>query len=239
MIFLPLKIKNIQVNQSIMRFRFLKGLLTGIILLLFINSGQTQTMEIGLFGGGSYYLGEMNPAFHFKKTQPAYGALVRFNINPRWAVKLSYYRGGFEGIDTVTGRLVPQNYSYSATMNDISVVAEFNFWEYFTGSKKSFFSPYVFGGGAFYFSDNSTGFAIPFGVGAKFSLSSRFALGAEWGMRKTFTDVLDGVNATEYQSGIDLGSDKTSTWDWYNFFGISVTYKINLRSKLKCNLEGW
>lgn len=239
MIFLPLKIENIQVNQNIMRFRYLKGFLAGMVMFLFMNSGQTQTMEIGLFGGGSYYLGEMNPAFHFKKTQPAYGALVRLNINPRWAVKLSYYRGGIKGVDSLTGRLVPNNYSFDATVNDISAIAEFNFWEYFTGSKKSFFSPYIFGGVTYFFSDNANGVAIPFGAGAKFSLSDRFALGAEWGMRKTFTDNLDGVNASEYQSGIDLGSDKTSTWDWYNFFGLSVTYKINLRSKLKCNLDGW
>lgn len=222
-----------------MRLRYLKGLFVGAFLLLFINSGQTQTMEIGLFGGGSYYLGEMNPSIHFNKTQPAYGALVRFNLNPRWAVKLSYYRGGAEGIDTLSTRAVPNDYSFSSTINDISVVAEFNFWEYFTGSKKSFVSPFIFAGVSYFFSDNASGLAFPFGAGCKFSLSDRFSLGAEWGMRKTFTDNFDGVNTTEYQSGIDLGADETSTWDWYNFFGLTATYKINLRSKTKCNQEGW
>lgn len=208
-------------------------------MLLFINSGQTQTMELGLFGGGSYYLGEMNPSIHFKKTQPAYGALIRLNLNPRWAVKLSYNSGGAEGIDTLSTRAVPNDYSFSSTINDISVVAEFNFWEYFTGSKKSFVSPFIFVGVSYFFSDRASGLSFPFGAGCKFSLSDRFALGAEWGMRKTFTDYFDGVNTTEYQSGIDLGADETSTWDWYNFFGLTATYKINLRSKTKCNSEGW
>lgn len=211
-----------------------------VLIFLFITiSAQGQTLELGLFGGGTYYLGEMNPAFHFKNTKPSYGAIARFNIHPRWAVRLSYFRGNIEGIDTYTGRLVPQNYSFTSTVNDISVIAEFNFWEYFTGSKKSFFSPYIFGGAGYFFSTLSNGFAIPFGVGAKYSINKRLALSAEWGLRKTFSDVLDGVNATQYQSGMDLGNDQTSTWDWYNFYGISITYKINLRSRLKCNQDGW
>ena len=222
-----------------MGFRYLKGLFAGVLLFLFINPAQTQTMEIGLFGGGSYYLGEMNPWFHFNNTKLAYGALVRFNFNPRWAAKLSYFRGGITGEDTYTGRPVPNDYSFTATVNDISLVAEFNFWEYFTGSKKNSMSPYIFAGATYFFSDDASGFAVPFGAGFKISLSERLALGVEWGMRKTFTDQLDGVNATEYQSGIDLGEDKTSTWDWYNFFGLTFTYKINLRSKTKCNMEGW
>ena len=221
------------------RLRYLKGLLAGLIMILLIVPSRSQTMEIGLFGGGSYYLGEMNTWFHFNKTKPGYGALVRFNLNPRWAVRISYFRGGIAGEDTLMSRPVQNDFSFDAVVNDISAIAEFNFWEYFTGSKKSFVSPYLFIGLSYFLSDNANGIALPFGAGCKFSLSDRFAMGVEWGMRKTFTDELDGVNTSRYQSGIDLGTDKTSTWDWYNFFGLSATYKINLRSKTKCNLEGW
>jgi len=214
-------------------------LLAVFVLFFSINFAKAQTLELGLFGGGSYYLGEMNTWFHFNKTQPAYGVMARLNINPRWAVRLSYYRGGIQGVDTVSTRPVPNDFSFTSTVNDISAVAEFNFWDYFTGSKKNFFTPYLFAGATYYFSDYASGIAFPFGAGCKLSLSERLALGAEWGMRKTFSDELDGVNATRYQSGIDLGADKTVTWDWYNFFGLSVVYKINLRSKTKCNMEGW
>lgn len=224
-----------------MKLRYYKGLLVGFVLLFSVglSNAQTRSLELGLFGGGSYYIGEMNTWFHFNKTKLALGAMARLNINPRWAVRLSYYRGGIQGEDTVTTRAFPNNYSFTSTVNDISAVAEFNFWEYYIGSKKNFFTPYIFAGFTYYFSDYSSGLAFPFGAGCKISLSERLALGAEWGLRKTFSDVLDGVNATEYQSGIDLGADKTSTWDWYGFAGITITYKINLRSKTKCNSEGW
>jgi hypothetical protein len=222
-----------------MKLRYYKGLLAGFVLLLLVSFSNAQNLELGLFGGGSYYVGEMNSWFHFNKTQLAYGAIARLNINPRWAVRLSYYRGGIKGTDTLVTRAVPNNYSFNSTVNDITAIAEFNFWEYFTGSKKNYFTPYVFAGLTYYLSDYSSGIAIPFGAGCKVSLSKRFSLGAEWGLRKTFSDEIDGVNATEYQSGIDLGVDKTSTWDWYGFAGVTVTYKINLRSKTKCNMEGW
>ncbi|NOX86688.1 MAG: hypothetical protein GXO86_12120 [Chlorobi bacterium] len=222
-----------------MRAKKLAGLAIMIITVFSGLPSSAQTLEVGLFGGGSYYLGEMNTGTHFKNTNLAYGILGRLNTNRRLAYTLSYYRGTIEGTDNVTGRVVEQDYSFKTHINDISATVSFNFLEYFTGSKRHFWTPYVFGGIGFSFSRLSTALTVPFGLGFKFGISEHLGLGVEWGMRKTFTDYLDGVNFTEYQNGLDTGSDKTSTWDWYNFFGINITYKINLRSKLKCNLEGW
>ena len=211
-----------------------------IVVLAFAGMPSTaQTLEVGLFGGGSYYLGEMNPGTHFKNTHLAYGVLARLNTNRRLAFTFSVYRGTIEGTDNVTGRVVEQDYSFKTSLYDISATASFNFLEYFTGSKRHFWTPYVFAGLGASFSKLTTAMNVPFGLGFKFGFSERLGAGIEWGMRKTFTDYLDGVNFTEYQNGLDNGKDKTGTWDWYNFFGINLTYKINLRSKLKCNLDGW
>jgi len=223
-----------------MKLKPVKVLFSGFVLMLFsLTLSAQKTIELGLFGGGSYYLGEMNPAIPFVNTQLAFGALARFNINDRTSLKLSYSRGSIKGNDTQPARIIPQDYSYSSVINDISFVGEFNWWDYFTGSKKSYFTPYLFAGLAYYFSDLESGIAIPFGFGFKYSISERFGLGFEWGMRKTFSDYLDGVNAMEYQNGLDSGDDKTSTWDWYNFTGITLTYKFNLMNKTKCNNLGF
>lgn len=224
-----------------MKVKHIKVLFAGLILMVFSVSLHAQkTLEIGLFGGGSYYLGEMNPGIPFVNTQLAFGALARFNINDRTALKLSYSRGGIKGVDSQPLRVVPQDYSFSSVVNDISFVGEFNWWDYFTGSKRTYFTPYIFAGLAYYFSDLESGISIPFGFGFKYSISDRIGLGFEWGMRKTFSDYLDGVNATDYQTGLDTGgSDNTSTWDWYNFTGVTLTYKINLINKTKCNNKGF
>lgn len=226
-------------NRHRMGTKKLIGLIMIVVSAFALKPATAQTLEVGLLGGGTYYLGEMNPAFHFKNTKLAYGVLARLNTNRRMAYTFSFIRGGIEGIDNVTGRVVEQDYSFNIHVNEISATASFNFLEYFTGSKRHFWTPYVFGGLGVSFSKISTAFNVPFGLGFKFGFSEHLGAGIEWGMRKTFTDYLDGVNFTEYESGIDSGKDKTGNWDWYNFFGINITYKINLRSRLKCNLEGW
>jgi len=224
-----------------MEIKYIKiGIASFVLMVFSLNLNAQKTLELGLFGGASYYVGEMNPAIPFVNSQLAFGALARYNINDRTAIKLSYSRGTIKGVDSQPGRIVPQDYSFSLAVNDISLVGEFNWWEYFTGSKRSYFTPYLFAGIAYYISDLESGIAIPFGFGFKYSISERFGLGFEWGMRKTFSDYLDGVNASDYQNGLNTQSnDKNSTWDWYNFTGITLTYKFNLLNKTKCNNEGF
>ena len=286
MIFLPLKIimKNI-ILKYLLNIRILK-----VVLLAFIaayaNNAFSQTIEVGGFAGTSYYNGELNPAIPYNQTQFAYGAVARYNINPRWAVKFSYYRGKVKGSDATGGSVVNRDLSFKSKINDFSLVAEFNFWEYFTGSNKNFVTPYLFGGISYFtFKPTSLGgnelqpigtegqnvgfdnrspynqysFAIPFGFGFKYSISSRLALAFEWGMRKTFTDYIDDISTTYYLVGANINPDNTSevlsdptmshdpnmqrgddkTKDWYNFTGITLTYKFDLRSHKGCSNIRW
>ena len=50
-------------------------------------------------------------------------------------------------------------------------------------------------------------FAIPFGIGIKWSVSEKVSLGLEWGLRKTFTDYLDDVS-TRYPDPALLRAEK-------------------------------
>jgi len=205
-----------------------------VIFLLFLFSlsftGMTvhaQDIEVGLFGGGSYYLGDMNPGKHFAKTQVAYGLLARYNIDTRWSVKLGLTRGTVKG-DAASGSYLPERQlTFSSTVTDISAVTEFNFLPYFTGSRKNSISPYIFAGFSVFFFDpkangvslrslgtegqnegyqdrrpySSVSFSIPFGLGVKVSLAKRFGLQAFWEMHKTFTDYLDDASTTYYLDG--------------------------------------
>ena len=58
------------------------GLLAGFVFIVPVTS-NAQTLEIGISGGVSYYLGDINPALPYVYSQPAYGAMVRYNINNR------------------------------------------------------------------------------------------------------------------------------------------------------------
>lgn len=104
-----------------------------------------------------------------------------------------------------------------------------------------------------------TQFSIPFGIGAKISLSKYIGIALEWGMRKTFTDYLDDVstryydpaaiaakrgNNAAYLSDRSIGTDPNynnigrqrgdpTTKDWYCFSGIALTFKFKEGQK-KC-----
>jgi hypothetical protein len=208
----------------------LKTYLFPVIFLLTLNfpTGlHAQEMEIGGMAGGTYYLGELNPGSQFLMTRPAFGGLIRLNLDNRWSARFNFLTGRLAADDAVSKANETRNLRFRSSITEISIIAEFNFLEYFTGSKKNFFSPYLFlGPGYFTFNPKAPydgsyvelsglgtegtvdnyklyGIAAVFGFGFKYSLTSRLGVGLEWGMRKTFTDYLDDVSENYY---IDFSS---------------------------------
>jgi hypothetical protein len=198
-----------------------------IFFLLVGHAGKSQDLEVGLAGGGGYYLGDLNPAKHFLNTQVAYGVMARYCLDTRWAVKLSATMGSVKG-DAAASKFLPdRGLNFSSKLTDISGVVEFNFLPYFTGSRLNAISPYIYTGiSVFFFDPVSNGVSlqslgtegqnvgylgrkpygtvavsIPFGLGAKFSLAKRLSLQVYWEMHKTFTDYLDDVSTTYYLDG--------------------------------------
>ncbi len=198
-----------------------------LFTIVFLFFGNAQDLEVGLFGGGSYYLGDLNPSIHFQGTRIAYGVLARYNFDDRWAVKLSGYRGKVVGNSADSWFLPDRNIQFSSPVTDISAVAEFNFMPYFTGSKRNFITPYVYVGiGMFFFKPSSEGtelqplgtegqqagyegrkpyslisLNIPFGLGVKYGVSRKIGITAFWELHKTFSDYLDDASKTYYLDG--------------------------------------
>ncbi|MFA8450866.1 MAG: DUF6089 family protein [Bacteroidales bacterium] len=203
------------------------GLFFSILLAL---GAKAQNLEVGLFAGGSYYLGDINPDIHFAQMHPGVGALARLNLNNRWAVRLNGYYGEVSGDDTKRKYVEGRNLKFNSAILDISATAEFNFLEYFTGAYMDYFTPYIFGGiGIITYNPKANGenlrdlgtegqlvgfngrskygnlsMTIPFGFGFKYSISKKLCLGFEWGMRKTFTDYIDDVSKTYYLDGTKI-----------------------------------
>ena len=210
--------KTATVKHFIFRFFHL------FIFVVLASSVFSQTMEIGLYGGGCYYLGDLNPGKHFMNTQISYGILARYNIDTRWTVKISAYRGNMKGSSKSSSLLPVRNLSFESPVTDFSAVAEFNFLNYFTGSRRDFFSPYIYAGiSAFLYDPVALGYSlrslgtegqnigyegrkpygtisvsIPFGLGVKFSIARNLCMTIFWEMHKTFTDYLDDVSQTYY-----------------------------------------
>lgn len=212
----------------------MKALLVGTLLLIgfCMNPLQAQRSEIGLFGGGGFYLGELNPTHLFAGTQPAGGLVYRYNLSPRWALKANFIFGKVTGSDEKTNKGYERNLSFFTPITEFSAEAELNFFNLYSSTGKNRFTPYIFAGVTlFSFNPKTeyngtvyelqsfgtegqgleggpeksyalTSFAIPFGIGIRATIGRYFSIGAEWGIRYTFTDYLDDVRGVYYDNEI-------------------------------------
>ena len=196
-------------------------LLIGVFLPSKMVCGQV--IEVGPSVGLSYYMGDINPKMPLRQSSLGLGAVVRYYGGTRWAFRLSYSYLNLRGDDAVSNYMPERGLAFKTTAHDVSIVAEFNFFDYFTGSKRSYISPYIFGGiSGFYFNPKAldgrqlSGFntdvedygsvsngpkysnwsaSVPFGVGVKYSAGKKVGLALEWRMHLTFTDWIDDCHA--------------------------------------------
>lgn len=200
---------------------------TLLVFFGFLGFAGMAQLEIGLFAGGSYYMGDINPNTPFLETNLAYGLSGRYNLTNRWAFKLTGYQGVITGDDNNSNFLPERSLSFKSGIKELAGVMEFHFLPYYNGSLKNYWTPYIFGGAAIlyhrpqrnerdlrdfgtegqyqsaYIGENRDdysyyAFSIPFGIGVKYSFSQRIAMAIDWGMRKAFTDYLDDVSTTYY-----------------------------------------
>lgn len=256
----------------------MKRVLFLLLIILSISDTKAQKSELGIFLGTSYYLGDLNPSSHFALPQSAGGVLYRYNLNPRWAYKVTALFGNIAGSDKETNGNNPRNLSFRSPISEISAQLELNFFKLYNILDKNPFSPYLFlGFSAFSYNPQAnyndhwydlqplgtegqglagepkryslTNVSFPFGFGFKVNFLTRFSFGAEWGLRKTFTDYLDDVSTT-YYNPITLATERSpetailadrssavhqtgsargnsTTKDWYSFAGIWLTFKLS------------
>jgi hypothetical protein len=130
----------------------MKKLTFCVLIWAFLSSSAlAQRSELGVFAGGSFYLGDLNPSGLFSQTQPAFGAVYRFNLTTRWTLRANFLTGMVMADDAISGT-PERNLHFRSRVNEFSIQAEINFLTYFTGSQNHRFSPFLFGGvGAFTF----------------------------------------------------------------------------------------
>lgn len=194
--------------------------------IIAVADGQKK-FDVGVFGGGSYYLGDINQTKQFYSPSYAFGGLYRYNLNPRYTLRASLYYGHLQADDQDFNNLfqATRDESFSGTVLDATLQFEFNFLPYSTFGRAGEYTTYVSGGiGAAFMniSGPSTQLVIPFGIGSKINLGKKFGIGIEWGFRKMFYDGIDDIKDPidpAYRSFINNN-------DWYSIAGISLTYKI-------------
>jgi hypothetical protein len=218
-----------------------------LVLLLFCANAQRKG-DIGVFSGYSYYLGEMNHLTPFKLPVYTYGLIYRHSFDLRYSLRGSIFKSKLWGSDFYS----PYAYnklrdrSFNTSITDFTLQLEFNFLPYITTSPAYNFSTYVTAGVTYFLTGSKIDnhFALPFGVGCKVNVTKRLSAGAELVIRKTYTDLIDGLGAPAndpltdpYISTYNRDQYRQNSLpkrnDLYAFGGIFVTYKI-FYSRTRC-----
>jgi len=188
------------------------------LLTTFAALAQDQ-LEMGVYIGYANYIGDLvQPSFTFNQSNLAGGAWLRVGVNKSFNVRSSLVFGKLEGDDAYYNDVASRGASFESPFVEGALVAE---WEVL-GKRKDMqevgllnaISPYTFGGlglGLYNTStkfrvqspeasqDKSTNFSdfqftVPIGFGLKAKINPSVSIGAEFGMRVSFTDYLDGVS---------------------------------------------
>lgn len=214
------------------------------ILVLFLSvfsastvKAQDYRFEIGAALGMSGYLGDVNKSNLLKHPGFAGGAVFRYIMDYRWALKANLFTAGLSGNSADFDDVLPggQTYKFNSQIYDLGAQIEFNFFNFgigYTYKKLHRIVPYltVGVGATMAACDGNTAFAvnIPFGAGVKFKLKERLNLGFEFTMRKAFGDKLDNYSLDDPSA---IKSSFMKNTDWYSLMLFSITYEFGKKCK--------
>ena len=226
---------------------------TGILLSV---SGFSQiTADIGIWGGWSGYIGDIEEMTLTQSSFPVLGVFYRHNFNQRVSARAMFLTGPVSAEGTIQNTA----WNFDKGIQDLSFQLEINYLRYMLGNKRYWFTSYITAGvGATFFkyqldpallnsfntthnkgtdplNENVISPTLPFGFGFKFNLGKRLGLGVEYQMRKIFSDKLDDLDdplAHFNNQGKEVTyTDFLHNNDWTGFLGLQLTYSVYLGDK--------
>ena len=208
-------------------------------LLLIAVSTSAQIHEIGVFAGGSNFVGDVGGTTYINPNEFAYGLIYKWNRSPRhsWRASISSAKITADDENSDDPSRKARDYDFENTIKEVSLGLEFNFFEFDLHQLERQFTPYVFLGltytqydGLFYKepnvtnSDSSHGtLSIPFALGVKTNLTKNLIVGFEVAPRYTLADDIDG-SFPKNKSLQQLRFGNINSNDWYVFSGFTLTY---------------
>ncbi|SFZ90837.1 hypothetical protein SAMN05428642_1011168 [Flaviramulus basaltis] len=213
-----------------------------IILTLSILSAHlsySQINEIGVFVGGSNFIGDVGATDYISPNQLAIGGIYKWNRSKRHSYRASLIFSELEGIDVNSDdpRRIQRGYEFSSKIIEASIGMEFTFMDFDLHSGEKIGTPYLYTGLSVTNHDNhyflngtqtpentsSWAYGIPMAIGFKTNFLGNLILGLEVGARYTFSDELDGsIPDAEFRQQYRFGNINNN--DWYMFTGITLTY---------------
>ncbi len=213
----------------------MKKQLLAIVFVCITSISWSQINEIGVFIGGSNYIGDVGKTNYISPNKIAGSLLYKYNLNPRIALRgtLSYIPIAADDAKSSNAIRVNRNFNFTNSIKELAIGIEYNFFEYDMTSIDKIYTPYIFIGVAGFSYDGAdseiiTGqynlktkisYTIPFGIGFKGKLGDNIGFSIETKVNYAFTDDLDYT--TRSISSLNFGGNSN---DWYMFTGVSLVY---------------
>ena len=236
-------------------FLFLALLTTNILTVKAQNIEVGLLLGTSFYNGDI----DVNAKNVFNQMRPAFGVYGKYLFNTSWAVRGQFIHGTLFGDEKSYGSSEyrqTRGFSFTSPINELSVQAEWHALNFDRGfsldNDDPFISLYALGGlgGAFF--DPTTNYnepnptigdvnidknavyskstlALLGGAGIQVKLSENWYLGSEFGVRKTFSDYLDGIS--------QLVGPRAK--DYYFFWGLTIGYRLSGDSGLVGNNSRW
>lgn len=214
-------------------------ILVVVLSLFFYLTSNAQINEIGVFAGGSNFIGDVGTTQYIHPNNSALGLIYKWNKTPRHSWRFSFIKSKItaKDIESNDPKRLMRKYEFENTITELSGGIEFNFFDFniynplerkitpyvFTGLNLSFYDSLFYKYGLAEFDSKQKTLALPIILGVKSNLTSNFVLGLEIGARYTFADDIDGsLPRNESWQPIQFGNQNNN--DWYVFSGITLTY---------------
>jgi opacity protein-like surface antigen len=273
--------KKIYLNLFCSSTFLIKWVLFICIYLFYTSIASAQNFHFSANIGAANYYGELQEkVFTFNQPGVAVGVGLTYEITAQLNARANVTFAKVNGADAQSIKSKDRNLSFSSPITELSVGLQYDFLNLYNSSispyvfvgvavfkfnpstidslgKKTFLQPLSTEGQGFVTGVNKyklTDFSIPFGGGLRFAINDDVRLGAEVGIRKTFTDYIDDVSGfyadetalllnrgpkavelafrgDELNKGLtnpgaanNRGSIKSK--DWYYFSTISLSFRI-------------
>ncbi|MFV8332693.1 DUF6089 family protein [Flavobacterium sp. GSP14] len=207
-----------------------------LFLCLFpVMATHAQIHEVGVFLGGSNYIGDIGPTTYISPNEPAIGVLYKWNKSPRHSYRFSYTQSKITSndLDSKEVSRYQREYRFENNLKEVSLGLEFNFFDFNLHESSRKISPYVASGLSYFLAkytltdlktdtsvrgrtERRKSIALPITIGVKSNISPRLVLALETGARYTLTDNIDG--------SFNQNFGNINNNDWYVFTGATLTY---------------
>ena len=225
-----------------------------LIILFYFNFIFSQENEIGLFAGGSNYIGDVGPttyvhpfSYNFSDNI-VFGIVYKKNFNKRISARAKFNYSKIGSSDNWPNTVIHRKERGKFFQNNIvefGIGFDFNFLEYDVFSSSLQMTPYLSSGITFFSYDalrypiggdnkariygDASSISIPITIGYKIKPSKNFTFAFEITANHSFSDNLDGSDPGVKQKPSSEYFGSSLSKDWYVFSGFSINYLFGKR----------